>query len=222
MNQMIETINIYDTKQFPTFYNLPNHISILNSRGARRTNLNWCFVCEVVFIETTANYHTEVTVKDLMGRFGKVVFSCPYGRTAIFDRSRIQIGSTIFALSATMRDLNGGGKGIWVEQAKMIKILPRSLADIARIANEMRVFTSKAHGGIPCYECGYFPQFLTPCPQCQAVYFCHGGCPPWAHIIHIHDCRVLADKGVVALLRGDWDSLRRFQDFSFALGWTGV
>ncbi|KAL2839366.1 hypothetical protein BJY01DRAFT_250546 [Aspergillus pseudoustus] len=212
-------VSLTDIARFPLVSFLPDIQSpeLDLGLGLNHTDKQWCFAAEIVSIDSSEPYHTILEVRDRIGKQVRVVFICPLES---FPKHRLETGQVILILRAvTQAILKDGKKGVLVQDAAKVKVLPFELNTLIKV-NEHASFYNKAHKeGKLCHGCMQPKERLRACPECHFYYSCSADCAKKGFNSKHHDlaCLILRDKDVAALLAGSFDDLEVFSSFSLIL-----
>jgi len=161
--------NFRDSQIFPTFASLPEDYSIdLTFYNTINGFIfiprkHWCFLAEIVEVELFLRL--RLTVRDKAGVMVPIAFYTE-GRGSEFALSRLQPGHTIAILYAHQHDFLDLTTGIRQEECCEVKILPLALAELLKLNDRVRQYSTELEGKRTCHGCNKKSTSLQKCGKC--------------------------------------------------------
>ncbi|KAL5341067.1 hypothetical protein BJX70DRAFT_396124 [Aspergillus crustosus] len=175
------------------------------------------FICEIVRVGSSRYFDIELLVKDFSDRNFKVGFVFPIDEeTNSTLHKYLKRGCTILILAVERWEMPDGGDGTIVGNPRQIKVLPFRLSYVKNFEYRIRLFTSVVRGKRLCYGCGDRKFAIHRCIRCKMFYFCYKQCQAYGDEQgnHLIECRILRDRDMAAIFRGQWNELEEFSSLS--------
>ncbi|KAG6236016.1 hypothetical protein E4U25_004187 [Claviceps purpurea] len=201
-------------KQFPVglagFAVLPFKFDIITGGSPKKRH--WCFLGQILSIEHSFE-HLVFSIRDLYSEEGPLHFCTEEGGRE-FTTSPYQKGYTVAVIDAVKYPHKfrepGSQCPIRLEDPRMIKIFPLSLAKMLAMGDQFRAFSIRQHNNMrKCHGCGTnaAAESMKRCSICFSVWYCNKECQTagWTTKTHKSDCKFLKDPDLRALFLFKWD-----------------
>ncbi|KAG6026462.1 hypothetical protein E4U19_002587 [Claviceps sp. Clav32 group G5] len=201
-------------KQFPVglagFAILPFNFNIRTGGSPKKRH--WCFLGQILDIEHPFE-HLVFSIRDMYGEERPLHFCTEEGGRE-FTTSPYQKGYTVAVIDAVQYPYKfkkpGSQCPIRLEDPRMIKVFPLSLAKMLAMGDQFRRFAIRQHNNLrKCHGCGTnaAADAMKRCGICFSVWYCNKECQiaGWTTKKHKSDCKFLNDPDLRALFLFRWD-----------------
>ncbi|KAG6299771.1 hypothetical protein E4U45_004312 [Claviceps purpurea] len=171
---------------------------------------HWCFLGEI--LERKYVLHLGLKIQDIRGDQIALHFYTK-GRGKELTPKQYERGYTVALLDSLQYLFKDGDFGIRLEDPRMIKIFPLSLAKMLEFNNKVRKYSIRQQNGMrTCHGCGTdaAASSMKRCGKCLSFWYCTKECQMagWTTKAHKGDCKFLRDPDLRGLFLIQWDEVQ--------------